>query len=92
MKKVAVVFWSGTGNTEQMAGFVKDGVEAAGGSAALLTASEFNSSMMGDFDAIAFGCPSMGAETLEESEFQPMFDDCAGSLSGKSITLFGSYG
>ena len=92
MKKIAVVFWSSTKNTEQMASFVKDGVEAAGGSAALLTASEFNSSMMGDFDAIAFGCPSMGAETLEESEFQPMFDDCVGSFSGKSIALFGSYG
>lgn len=41
---------------------------------------------------IAFGCPSMGVEQLEDSEFEPMFDDVKGSLKGKNIVLFGSYG
>ena len=47
---------------------------------------------MNDYDAIAFGCPSMGAEQLEETEFEPMFMACEGSLNGKKIALFGSYG
>ncbi len=42
--------------------------------------------------AFAFGCPSMGAEQLEESEFEPMFSSVEDKLSGKNIALFGSYG
>ena len=48
--------------------------------------------MMDNFDAVAFGCPSMGSEQLEESEFEPMFSSCEPKLSGKKIALFGSYG
>ena len=92
MSKIAVVYWSGTGNTEAMANAVADGARNAGATAELFTASEFSASMMDDFDAIAFGCPSMGAEQLEESEFEPMFTDCESKLSGKRIALFGSYG
>ena len=47
---------------------------------------------MDEFDAVAFGCPAMGAEELEDSEFEPMFSDCEGKLGGKKIALFGSYG
>ena len=92
MSKIAVVYWSGTGNTEAMANAVTEGIKNAGATAELFTASEFSASMMDDFDAVAFGCPSMGAEQLEESEFEPMFTDCEGKLSGKRIALFGSYG
>lgn len=92
MSKVAVVYWSGTGNTEAMASAVADGAKNAGAEVSLYTASEFNATLMDDFDAIAFGCPSMGAEQLEESEFEPMFADCESKLSGKRIALFGSYG
>lgn len=92
MSKIAVVFWSGTGNTEAMAEAVRSGVETKGGECDLLTASEFDASKMDQYDAVAFGCPSMGSEELEESEFEPMFSDCVGKLSGKKIALFGSYG
>lgn len=92
MSKIAVVYWSGTGNTEAMANFVADGAQSAGAAVTKYTAAEFRSSMVDDFDAIAFGCPSMGAEQLEESEFEPMFTDCESKLSGKRIALFGSYG
>lgn len=92
MSKIAVVYWSGTGNTETMAGKVLEGAEAAGAEAVLYTASEFDSSMMDRFDAVAFGCPSMGAEQLEETEFEPMFAGCEPKLKGKKIALFGSYG
>lgn len=92
MKKIAVIYWSGTGNTEAMASAVLEGAKAAGADAAMLTPSEFNDSMIETLDAVAFGCPAMGAEVLEESEFEPMFSSCKPKLSGKSIALFGSYG
>ncbi len=92
MKNIAVVYWSGTGNTEAMAQAVADGVKEKGAQVKLLTASSFDASMVDQFDAIAFGCPSMGAEQLEESEFEPMFTACESKLNGKTIALFGSYG
>ena len=92
MKKVAVCYWSGTGNTQAMAEAVKDGAAAAGAEVELFTPADFNASMVDQFDAIAFGCPAMGAEELEETEFAPMFDAVKGSLSGKDAALFGSYG
>lgn len=92
MSKIAVVYWSGTGNTEAMANAIADGARNAGATVEMFTADGFSASRMDNFDAIAFGCPSMGAEQLEESEFEPMFTDCQSKLSGKKIALFGSYG
>ena len=91
MNKVAIVYWSGTGNTEQMAQAVAEGVKNAGGEADVLTCAEFDSAKLADYGAVAFGCPAMGAEQLEESEFEPMFSGLEGSLNGKKIALFGSY-
>ena len=71
-----------------MAGAVAEGVTGGGGEAALLTAAEFDPSLVDSFDAIAFGCPSMGSEELEESEFAPMFESCEPKLKGKKIALF----
>ena len=92
MKKTAVVFWSGTGNTESMANAVLEGMKAAGAEAELFTSEQADAAKLAGFDAIAFGCPAMGAEELEETEFAPMFDAVKGSLSGKDAALFGSYG
>ncbi|MCD8223473.1 MAG: flavodoxin [Clostridiales bacterium] len=92
MSKVAVVYWSGTGNTEAMANAVAAGAKDAGAEVSVFTASEFDAGKAAEFGAIAFGCPSMGVEQLEESEFEPMFDEVKGSLGGKKVGLFGSYG
>ena len=92
MSKVAVVYWSGTGNTETMANAVADGAKGAGAEVSLLTSSEFGADKVSGFDSIAFGCPAMGAEVLEETEFDPMFTSVEGALAGKKIALFGSYG
>ena len=87
MNRVAVVYWSGTGHTQAMA-------EAVAGacSGKLMTAAEFTPDQVAEYDAIAFGCPAMGAEELEDTEFEPMFSACESKLSGKKIALFGSYG
>ena len=92
MSKIAVIYWSGTGNTEAMADLVANAATAAGASVDKFTASEFNVSSAGDYTGFALGCPAMGAEQLEESEFEPMFAGLEGSLNGKKVALFGSYG
>lgn len=92
MSKVAVVFWSGTGNTEEMANAAAEGAKEKGAEAVLLTPDTFGVENMDEYDAIAFGCPAMGDEVLEETEFEPMFQECTKKLSGKRIALFGSYG
>lgn len=92
MSKIAVVYWSGTGNTEMMSAKVAEGARSTGAEVSVFTASEFGADMMDNFDAVAFGCPSMGSEQLEDSEFEPMFIGCEAKLSGKKIALFGSYG
>ena len=92
MRKVAIVYWSSTGNTEAMANFIAEGVKEAGAEATVFQASDFKKDQVAGFDALAFGCPSMGVEELEDGEFAPMFDSVKGALSGKKVALFGSYG
>ena len=89
MSKVAIVFWSATGNTETMANCIAEG---AGAAAAIVPCAEMDAAKLGEYDVVAFGCPAMGAEQLEESEFEPMFAGLEGSLNGKKVALFGSYG
>lgn len=92
MSKIAVVYWSGTGNTEAMANAVVEGARSAGAEASLFNTGEFDASMISSYDALAFGCPAMGAEQLEDFEFEPLFESCKSGLGGKKIGLFGSYG
>ena len=87
MNKACVVYWSGTGHTEAMAQAVAEGAQGK-----LFTAAEFGPDQAKEYDAIAMGCPAMGAEVLEEEEFQPMFDAVKPVLAGKKVALFGSYG
>ena len=92
MSKAAVVYWSGTGNTEAMANMIADGAKAAGAEVDMYTAADFDASKVSDYSAIAFGCPSMGTEQLEDMEFEPMWDGVKDSLNGVKVFLFGSYG
>ena len=92
MGKTAVIYWSGTGNTEIMANAVADAVKAAGGEFDLMTVSEISADKAAEYDVLALGCPAMGAEVLEEGEFEPFFAELEGKLGGKNVALFGSYG
>lgn len=75
-----------------MAEKIAEGASLAGAEVTKFTPSDFNANMVDDFAAIAFGCPSMGCEQLEDSEFEPMFINCEPKLNCKKIALFGSYG
>lgn len=92
MDKIAVIYWSGTGNTELMANRIADGIEKSGKNAETFFVTDFNKDKMMDYDHIAFGCPSMGAEVLEEGDFDPFFTDVEGKLKDKKVALFGSFG
>ena len=92
MSKVAVVYWSGTGNTQAMADAVAEGAKGKGAEVSVIEAGKFSADQVSIYDGIAFGCPAMGDEVLEEGEFDPMFTDVEKVLSGKKIVLFGSYG
>ena len=92
MSKLAVIYWSGTGNTEAMAMAVGEGAKAAGAEVSVLTVSEISAAQAAQYDVLALGCPAMGAVVLEEGEFEPFFTELEGSLSGRKTALFGSYG
>ena len=92
MSKVAIVYWSGTGNTAAMASAVEAGAKDRGAEVTVFGPENFTAAKVAEFDGIAFGCPAMGAEVLEESCYEPMFTEVETALSGKKIALFGSYG
>lgn len=92
MKKIPVVYWSGTGNTKIMAEAVAEAIRADGNEALLYNVSEIGAKDLAGYEALALGCPSMGIEVLEEYEFEPFFTELEGGLQGKQIALFGSYG
>lgn len=92
MTKIAIVYWSGTGNTELMAQSIKKGLEKKAVGADLFSVETFNIESFEEYTAFAFGCPSMGNEILEESEFEPFFTSIEEKLKDKKVILFGSYG
>ena len=91
MSKMVVVYWSGTGNTEKMANAVLSGAKKGGAEAELFAVSDFSVDKLADYDAVAFGCPAMGAEELEDSEFEPFFAEAESKLKDVPVALFGSY-
>lgn len=92
MKKIAVIYWSGTGNTEAMAKAVGEGAASAGTLVELLPVDKASVESVTGADAIALGCPSMGSEVLEESEMEPFVAALEPVVTGKPVALFGSYG
>ena len=92
MSKIAVIYWSMSGNTEAMANAIAEGAERAGAEVDVKQVSEITVDQALEYDKLALGCPAMGAEVLEESEFEPFFAQLEGRLGGKKVALFGSYG
>ena len=92
MSKIAVIYWSGTGNTEAMAKAVAQGARGKGASAELLTPDAVQPSALSAYTGVALGCPAMGAEELEDSEFAPVWNACASVMKAKKVALFGSFG
>lgn len=92
MSKTAIIYWSGTGNTEAMAAAILEGAKAVNADTAYFTVSEASADIASGYDTLILGCPATGAEALEETEFEPFFTELEAKISGKSIAIFGSYG
>lgn len=93
MKDIAVIYWSGTGNTEKMAQAVAEGIKNSNqANARLMTVDKASVEDIKKVDAVALGCPSMGAEVLEETEMEPFIESIKDDVKGKKVALFGSYG
>lgn len=92
MKRIGIVYWSGTGNTKRMAELIAEGALTTGAEVDVYECSQFSEKLVSEYDVLAFGCPCMGAEQLEDGEFEPMFDGIKQSLAAKDVALFGSFG
>ena len=92
MGKIAVIYWSAGGNTEAMAKAIARGISSENVGVDVFSVSEFGSKSVNDYEKLALGCPSMGAEVLEECEFEPFLSSVEHGLAGEKVALFGSYG
>ena len=92
MNHIAIIFWSGTGNTEAMAAAIAKGASDAGTAVELFSVESVTPESALAHDMLILGCPAMGSEVLEEEVFEPFFTALEGSLQGKKLALFGSYG
>ena len=92
MSKIAVIYWSQTGNTEMMANAIAEGIREAGAECDVLSGPAVSADQAAEYEKLALGCPAMGAEVLEEMDFEPFFTELERRLSGRPVALFGSYG
>ena len=92
MSKVAIIYWTGSGNTEQMANFIAEGAATAGAEVINIHVSQRPSEAVASSDVLVLGSPAMGVEVIEESEMEPFVKSLARILKGKKVALFGSYG
>ncbi len=91
MKKVTIIYWSGTGNTASMAQAIAEGAKEAQAEVVLLSVDQASIDDVANADAVALGCPSMGAEELEDMEMEPFVESTKAVIDGKPLVLFGSY-
>lgn len=89
---IQIIYWTGSGNTEAMANAVAEGARAQGHEVVVKPVHEASIADVEGSNFIALGCPSMGAEVLEESEMEPFVESLSQvNWAGKKLALFGSY-
>ena len=92
MKNISIIYWSGTGNTEKMALAIAEGANVEGNKVKIIEVGKASKDDVLKADAVALGCPSMGAEVLEEDEMEPFVQVLeTQNLKDKPVVLFGSY-
>ena len=82
MSNVYVVYWSGTGNTQEMAMAIADGAKENGAEVTVWNVDEADIEELKKAKALALGCPSMGAEQLEEASMEPFMCDLDSQING----------
>lgn len=92
MPKLNIIYWTMSGNTRIMADCLAEGAKQSGASVQTSEVTQITPQDALDCDLLALGCPAMGAEALEETEFEPFFVKLLPNLAGRKLALFGSYG
>lgn len=92
MKKVSIIYWSGTGNTEKIANLIEKGVKEAENEVIIKDVSQATKDDIDNADVVALGCSAAGVEELEPAEFLPFYESIVDDLKGKEVAVFGSYG
>lgn len=92
MNKLAIIYWSGTGNTQAMAEAIAEGAKTGGDDVELFEVEQFDTNKLDQYNGFLFGCPAMGDEVLEEGTYEPFFAEVETNLKDKPVALFGSYG
>lgn len=92
MRKATIIYWTGTGNTKVMADAVAEGMASDNVEIDVISVEDATKDMVINSEILAFGCPSMGAEVLEEDEMEPFIESLSDvDFGGKKVGLFGSY-
>ena len=90
--RIAVIYYSSTGNTEAMATLIAEGARQGGAQADVLPVSQCDRSILDQYDILAFGCPASGQEELDDMEFLPFYESIETQLRGRHVAIFGSFG
>ena len=89
MATLNIIYYTGTGNTQDMAKYISEGAESAGVSVKLINVEEADETAV-DADFIAFGSPAGGAEEVAP-EMIEFIEEIKDKIFGKKVGLFGSY-
>lgn len=90
--KINIIYWTGSGNTEEMANLIAKGAKEEGAEVNIKTVDRASIDDVKNCDVVMLGSPAMGAEVIEECEMEPFVESIEGEVSGKNMVLFGSYG
>lgn len=85
--KSVIVYWSQTGNTKSIALKIAEDTNAD-----IFEVNSADVDKVLEYDNIILGCPAMGAEEIEDSEFRPFYDLLMSKIKDQRVFLFGSYG
>ena len=90
--RIAIIYWSSTGNTEMMAASIAEGARSNGAQVDLLPASQSDYLVLEKYYKFAFGGPPVGDDELDDTEFLPFYEQIEEGLANRKVALFGSYG
>lgn len=90
--RLGIIYYSSTGNTEEMAELIAEGARKAGSKVDVLPVSQCDRTVLASYDILAFGCPASGQEELDDLEFLPFYETIESDLNGRKVAIFGSFG
>jgi flavodoxin len=91
MKKVLIAYFSATGETEKMAGYIAEGVRFSGQEATVKKIGDIkNEADLAGYDGYIFGSPTFSLDVPEPMKKFLLMVEKAG-LKGKLVGAFGSY-